>query len=272
MGIAAEEYGLRYFRDSANPSGLLTTEQSLTADEVEQNMAEWVASHGGGRRRPAVLSGGFDWKPIGISPEESQFLETRSFSVSDIARFYGVPSFMINDQEKATSWGTGIEQMGLGYNTYTVMGWTTCIESAFSRTLPNGQSVRFDPSVFLRGDIKTRYESYQVGRLGGFLSTNEVRAKEELPPVPDGDGYLQPVNYAPLGFDPALTPMPKAVQGGTDPNPGGGKPMPGQEPAAPGLNRSAVPASCRLNYEGRVEWLDDDGNVIYRPNQEATDE
>ena len=233
IAIAAEEYGHRYFRDSANPSSVLRTDQTLTPEEIELNQAQWISSNGG-RRLPAVLSGGFDWKPISISPEESQFLETRGAQTADIARFFGVPPHMIGDTERSTSWGTGIEQQSLGFVTYTLMGWLTCIESALSDILPRGQFVKFDTDHLLRGDQKSRYESYQLATQSGLLSVNEMRAREELPPVAHGDGHLQPLNFAPLGFDPAVVAMPKPVAEGTAPGTST-KPATGQEAAPPGI-------------------------------------
>ena len=244
IGLSAEEYGYRYFRDSANPSSVLRTDQSLTPEEVELNQAQWIASNGG-RRLPAVLSGGFDWKPITITPEESQFLATRSASTGDIARFFGVPPHMIGDVERSTSWGTGIEQQSLGFVTYTLMGWLTCIESSISNALPRGQFAKFDTTALLRGDQKSRYESYQLARQAGLLSVNEMRAREEMPPVPDGDGYLQPLNFAPLGFDPATVATPKTVTEGTTegtdpaPTPAPKKPA-GLEPAPPGIGARII--------------------------------
>lgn len=246
--LAAEEYGHRYFKDSANPSGKLTTAQSLTDDEVEQVQQEWINSQGG-RRYPAILSGGFDYETISITPEESQFLETRRFQVSDIARLYGVPPHLIGDQEKSTSWGTGIESMNLGFMQYTLMGWINCIEAAISETLPGGKTVQFDPSALLRGDFKSQVDAIAAARNASLLSANEGRQRLDLPPVPNGDGYIQTTNAVPLGFVPQETPMPKIVPEGTTP----GKPAAGQQPEQPGVARKYP----RLDKWERVHWDDE---------------
>jgi HK97 family phage portal protein len=203
MGLAAEEYGYRYFRESANPSGMLMTDQDLDDAAVTRQQQAWIATHGG-RRLPAILTGGFKWQNLTISPDESQFLETRRFQRGDIAMMYGIPPHMIGDVEKSTSWGTGIEQQTIGAITYTFRGWTSPIESVFSSLLPSGQYVRFDYNNLLRGDIKTRYAAYDQAIHSGWLNVNEVRNREQLEPIgKTGDIYLQPVNYAPLGFMPA---------------------------------------------------------------------
>lgn len=121
--------------------------------------------------------------------------------------------------------------------------------------------VSFDPSVLLRGDIKTRYEAMQLARNMGLKNVDELRAGEELPPLPDGlgQGYIQPVNYAPLGFDPALVPMPKSVQGGTDETgtvpqtPPKGE---GQQPEPPGIGNSRSTQQCQLGPDGRPHYYD----------------
>lgn len=104
LGLAAERFGLRYFKDSASPSSVLETDQTLDPTAAKETLRRWVATHGG-RRLPAVLSGGLKWRPISISPNESQFLETRSFQRSDIAMWFRVPPHMIGDTQKSTTWG-----------------------------------------------------------------------------------------------------------------------------------------------------------------------
>lgn len=202
MGLEAENYGYRYFRDSAQPSSVLETDQQLDDEAIRQQQQNWISSHGG-RRRPAVLSGGFKWRPISISPEESQFLETRRYQRGEIAMMYGIPPHMIGDTEKSTSWGTGIEQQSIGFAIYTLRPWLSCIENAMGQLLPRGQFVRFDTSALLRGDLKARYDAYRVARETGWMSVNEIRVNEEMEAIgPEGDIYLQPMNYAPLGYDP----------------------------------------------------------------------
>ena len=261
INLAADEYGYRYFRDSASPSGILRTDETMTDDEVQQVQAEWMSSHGG-HRYPAVLTGGFDFKPIAITPEESQFLAARGYQVSDIARFYGVPPHLIGDQEKATSWGTGIESMNLGFLTYTLMGWMTCIESTISNFLPRGQVVKFDPSGLLRGDFKTQTEAIKTAREAGLLSANEGRAKMDLPPVDDGDGYIQPLNFGPLGATPEVVPMPKSIPAETAPGATPpAAPAPSNEPEAPGIGARTLKTRGQLQVwanprTGKVEYYD----------------
>lgn len=202
MGLAAERFGARWFADSANPSAILHTDENISDEEMTRVMQSWVSTHGG-RRLPAILSGGLDYKPISITPEESQFLQTRDFQRSEIAMFFGIPPHMIGDTTKATSWGSGIEQMGIGFVKYSLMPWLRCIESTYSRALlPRGQYMRFNADALLRGDTISRYSAYTQARNAGWLSVNEIRAKEDMLPIENGDDYLQPLNMGLLGESP----------------------------------------------------------------------
>ncbi|URM86455.1 portal protein [Mycobacterium phage Hilltopfarm] len=203
LGIAAERYGFNYFRDSANPSSVLETDQTLDDNAVKGVMARWIATHGG-RRRPAVLSGGFKWRPIAIAPNEAQFLETRQFQRSEIAMWFRVPPHMIGDTTKTTSWGTGIEQQSIGFVKFTLGPWLKCIEDVMTACLPKGQFAKFNVDALLRGDAKSRWEAYRIGRDAGVYSVNEIREKEDMEGVgPEGDIRLQPMNFVPLGTNPA---------------------------------------------------------------------
>ena len=203
LGLAAERYGLRYFRDSANPSGILSSEQDLTPEQARQAQKSWIKSHQG-RRLPAVMSAGLKWQSITLTPNESQFLETRAHQRSEIAMFFGVPPHMIGNTEKSTSWGTGIEEQTLGFLKFTLTPWLECIEQALTMLLPRGMEAKFSTENLVRTDVKTRMEAYNIGRNAGLYSVNEIRDMEDMPPIgPEGDIRLQPSNYVPLGTEPS---------------------------------------------------------------------
>jgi HK97 family phage portal protein len=201
LGLAAERYGARWFGQSADPSAVLSTDQELTGEQAERNMAAWIDTHGG-KRHPAMLSGGLKYQRISITPEESQFLETRKFQRGEIAQLFGIPPHMIGDVDRSTSWGTGIEQQSIGWVRFHLRPWLTCIEQAMTDQLPRGQFVRFNVEGLLRGDTKARYDAYVSARNAGWMNVNEIRELEDRGPVPGGDSYIQPLNMGPLGSDP----------------------------------------------------------------------
>lgn len=201
ISLAAERYGATYFRDAANPSAVLESDQDMTDDQIGLTQRTWLESHGG-RRRPAVMTGGLKYRAISISPNESQFLETRKFQRGEIAMMFRIPPHMIGDTERSTSWGTGIEQQSIGFVRYTLRPWLVCIEQALSSLLPRGQYVRFNVDALLRGDTKAQAESFLLARNGGWLNVNEIRSYYDRAPVEGGDSYIQPLNMGPLGSDP----------------------------------------------------------------------
>lgn len=191
--IATENFGANWFRDGASPSSVLESDLEVNKTEAKRIVADWMMTHGG-RRRPAVLSGGLKWRPITITPEESQFLETCKANTAQIARLFRIAPHMIGEVDRTTSWGKGIEEQGIGYVVYTLGPSITRYEVAYGAQLPRPQYVKFSVGALLRGNTKDRFVSYAVARQWGWMSVNEIRALEDLPPVEGGDVYLQPLN------------------------------------------------------------------------------
>jgi HK97 family phage portal protein len=197
--LAVEEYGNRFFGDSATPSGVLETDTMLTPEQAETLAATWSARQGHRRRKPAVLQGGLKWRPITIAPEEAQFIETRKLNARDISgKVYRVPPHMLGDVDGSTSWGTGIEQQTLGFVKFTLMPYLARIEEALSNLLPRTTYVKFNVDGLLRGDAASRSLLYASALEHGWMSPNEVRELEDLPPIHDGDMYFFPLNYGTL--------------------------------------------------------------------------
>lgn len=203
-GLAAEEYGARFFSEGAVPPGVLSTDQKLDLDTALEYQTRWEESHGNRRRKIAVLGGGLKYDAIQLSPEASQFLSTIGASRSQIAAFFRVPPHLIGDADNAVSaWGTGMEELGRGYTTYTLGPWLKRFEDAWVQVLGTGglTYARYNTNALLRSRLTERYQAYTLARNGGWLSVDEIRAAEELPPLPNGAGagYLKPLNMGELG-------------------------------------------------------------------------
>lgn len=196
--IATDEFGARWFGDGATPSAILKPEVDPGEAGARRLKREWVNAHGRRHREPAVLAG-VEYEQIQVSPEESQFLETRKFNTAQIASLYRVPPHMVGSVERSTSWGTGIEEQGLGYVTYTLGAWIVRFESAVGDLLPAGEFMKHTVDALMRGRARDRMFAYAMGRQWGWLSVNDIRALEELPPIDDGDVYLQPLNMLDAG-------------------------------------------------------------------------
>lgn len=215
-GLAAQEYANRFFNNSARPDGGYIGVPQGSQVTVDQLKRDWDAAHKGPMNAGStgVLTGGAEWKPLGFTNEQSQFIESRQFSLGEAARIYGVPPYMIGDVEKTTSWGTGIEQQSIGFVTYSLNDYLVLIEEGYKRLVPNPASyMRFNRNALLRGDAKSRGDLYQALWGISVMSADEIREREDLPPLPNGLGkkYWAPLNFKPV--DEELEPPPPPTNG-----------------------------------------------------------
>jgi HK97 family phage portal protein len=247
--MSASTYASRFFTNSANPSGILTTDQDLSPEQAKEMANQWMAVHQGVNRSnmPAVMTGGVSWHQIALNHDDMQFLQTREFSRDEIASWFRVPAHLLNQQDRTSSWGTGIEQMEMGFRINTLQPIASRIEAYHTKMLPGAQLARFDFDERLRADALTRWQSYTLAANAGVLNANEIRDKEGMPHLPKdlGDHYWRPVNFAPV--DKILdgtanvnggpgggiangpnNPAPKAdtTDGSSDPTPGSQTPQP----------------------------------------------
>lgn len=208
LALAAEEYGAKFFGSGSLATGILQTEQRLTQTQADALHSRWKAKRSGlnSAHEVIVLDSGAKFEQLSIPPEDAQFLQTRSFQVAEIARMFGIPPHMLQDTEKSTSWGTGIEQQSIGFVVYTLRPWISRIEQRVTRILkPEPVYAKFSVEGLLRGDSKSRADFYRRMWEIGAYSTNEIRALEDLPPVPGGDARHRPLNMGELGtFDATL--------------------------------------------------------------------
>jgi HK97 family phage portal protein len=184
LGLAAEQYGSMFFRDSAIPSGVLSSDSDLTADQAEQALQLWQVANKD-RRKTAVLGSGLKFQAISIAPEESQFLDSIKLNVQQIARVFGVPPEMIGADSGNAMTYTNIEARDLSFLKYALQPWLGRLERALNTLLPRGgQYCKFNAGALLRTDLKSRYESYTLALAGGWLSVDEVRELEDRKPLP----------------------------------------------------------------------------------------
>lgn len=200
ISLAQGEYSGRFFSNGARHDFAIKSDSKLTDDTIRQLRETWVKRHSGtsNAHLPAVLPQGLDVKELTMSAEDSQLLASRQFQVIDIARIFGVPPHMIGETEKTSSWGTGIENMGIAFVIYTLKPHLTRIEQELNRKLFSRRSrffTEFNVDGLMRGDSKAQAE-YFTKALGGssgpgWMSQNEVRRKQNLPPKDDGDTLVK---------------------------------------------------------------------------------
>lgn len=206
--LATDHFASQYFAEGLAPSGVLSTDDDLDPTDAD-DLARAFESRHGRSRRPVVLTSGLKWQPLSISPEESQFLATREYQVHDICRLFGVPPHMVGATDKTTSFGAGIQAMNTSFHSLAVQPWLVRLEVALTDLLPRGQYVKCNVSSILRGTVTERYAAYSTALGMGLMNVDEMRALEELPPLPNGLGQtfyvsnlLTAVGTAPDVVDP----------------------------------------------------------------------
>ena len=204
LSKATEKHGAKLFSNGARPGGILEVPTELSEPAYKRLKESWTERHQGveNSNKTAILEQGAKWHQVGLSNEDSQFLETRKFQKSEICGIYRVPPHMIADLDKATF--SNIEHQGIEFGSYTLNPYIIRIEQSIeSQLLTKEESknyeVMFNADGFLRGDIKSRYMAYNLGRNMGVLSANDIREKEDMNPIKNGDIYLQPLNMGEAG-------------------------------------------------------------------------
>ena len=196
LSIAAEEYGARFFANSANPSGVL--EHPGVLKDPRKLRESWNEVYGGtsNSHRVAVLEEGVTFKAISIPPNEAQFLETRKFQINEICRIFRVPPHMVADLEKSSF--SNIEQQSLDFIVNTIRPWLVRLEQGICQKLLSVNEkgvyfVKFNVDGMLRGDFASRMNGYAIARQNGWMSTNDIRELEDMNKIPaelGGDRYI----------------------------------------------------------------------------------
>lgn len=196
IALAADEYAGAFFRNGARPDFALTTDKTLNREQVDTLRQTWAARHAGpsNAHMPAVLQGGLKVEQITMTAEDAQLLATRKFQVEDIARIFGVPPHMIGHTEKTTSWGSGVEQMSIGFVRFSLRRCIDLIQQEINRKIwPRSRQFfgEFNTDALLDGDSKAQAE-YFAKALGGpgsqgWMTPNEVRRLKNMKPLEGGD-------------------------------------------------------------------------------------
>ncbi|MFG1417025.1 phage portal protein [Xanthobacter sp. V0B-10] len=205
LALQAEQAGAKLFKNGSFGNVILKHPMKLSPEAAAslRDSFTQVASGAENAGKAILLEEGMDVAPVAMTAADTQFLQNREFQRYDIAMFFGVPPHMIGATEKTTSWGSGIEQQGIGFVTYTLNDWLVIWQEAIKRDLIPEQEwdaldARFFVQGLLKGDVKARWDAYVKGMQWGVYSPDDVRAMEDQNPRPDGMGgvYYDPPNTA----------------------------------------------------------------------------
>ena len=205
LAQAVRQYAGKSFANGTAVSGVI--ERPREAPPIkEQSTIDRVLDQWGNKfsgidnaKKVAMLQEGMTFKPVSMNNVDAELLGILKATGLDIARIYKIPPHMINELEKASY--NSLEQLLIQYVIFALMPWVKRHEQAMMRDflLPSERRdyfIEFNLSGLLRGDQKSRYDAYAIGRQWGWLSINDIRRLENMPPVANGDSYLQPLNMA----------------------------------------------------------------------------
>lgn len=200
IALAADEYAGAFFKNGARPDFAIKAPGKVSEEQATLLRNTWGSRHAGpsNAHLPAILSGGLDVEKLSLSAEDAQLLSTRKFQVEDIARIFGVPPHMIGYTEKSSSWGTGVEQMSIGFVRYTLRRYIDAIQQEINRKIwPRSRLFfgEFLVDALLEGDSKTQAELFAKALGGpgtqGYMAVNEVRRLKNLPPMDGFDDVIR---------------------------------------------------------------------------------
>ncbi|UNH40197.1 phage portal protein [Moellerella wisconsensis] len=200
--LSVEESAAKIFENGLQSSGFLSSELALN-DEQRKRIRKYLLSFVGSKNagKMMVLEGGMKYNNVTMNPEAAQMLESRTFSIEEICRWFRVPPFMVGHMDKQSSWGASVEGMNMQFLTNTLRPLLVNIEQEISRCLLSGDDdyyAEFSVEGLLRADSVGRAAYYTTSLQNGWMSRNDVRRLENLPPIDGGDIYTVQLNLTPI--------------------------------------------------------------------------
>lgn len=172
-------YAANWFKNAGVPTGVLSTNMQLTSEQADEITSRWHNKQSD--RQIAVLGNGFNYDPIALSPKDALFTDVQSQMIQQIARMFGVPArLLLTGVDGTSDTYTNLSDENQVFYRHTLMAYLDAIEDAMSNCLPRGTRIKFDYEGLFKADLATRYNAYKVGVDGGWLSSDEIRAKEGL--------------------------------------------------------------------------------------------
>lgn len=193
LSSAMQTFAARFFGTGATTQGIIEFPGNLTPEQAKQLRDGFDSAHRGFRRahKTGVLSGGASYKQTTVPNDAAQFLESRRFSVEEIARAFNIPLSMMG--VPGTQSYASVEQNAIQFVVHTLRPYIEKLEWSYSKLLPVEAFLKFNVDGLLRGDFNSRITAYSTGLQSGFMSVNDVRRLEDLSPAEGGDQYRVPL-------------------------------------------------------------------------------
>lgn len=207
LSLTAEEFATKAFDYGAVPPGIINLEGDPSPDAEKESAAmarvrdQWTMMRGGTNALKVAVLRGAKYQQLAFDPEKLQMEQIRKFQAGEIATLLGVPPHMVGLVDKSSSWGAGIAEQTAGFNTFTLSRHIARFEHAINKFLLRRELTdlycKFDLGGLLRGTLLQRYQAYAIG-YGRFLSVNDIRRDEDLPPVEGGDAVFGQMQMVPI--------------------------------------------------------------------------
>jgi len=204
LGMAMEQFGAKFFGQGAHPGVIISHPGKLSEGAYKNLSGELSTKYAGlGKaHRMMLLEDGMKMEKVGLSQEDSQFLESRQFQIPEIARWFNLPPHKLKDLTKSSF--SNIESEQISFVTESILPWLVRFEQHYNMQLLSDREIKqgyyFKHTVegLMRGDAKSRSDFYRTMWSIGVMSHNEIREKEDLDPVEGGDEFFVPLNMVPL--------------------------------------------------------------------------
>jgi HK97 family phage portal protein len=185
--VAVNTYAQRYFDGGAQPTGIIySANPDLTQEDADLLKSQWLKQYGGTKRTPAVLNESTKFQQLSDNAKDAQLLETRAFSLTEIANMIGIPAYYLGAPNSSRTY-SNVSEENLQLVRWSLMPYIQRIEQAFTEYLPRGQFAKMNVDALLRPDTKTRYETHKIALDSGFLTVDEVREFENRQPITETD-------------------------------------------------------------------------------------
>ena len=181
--VAVNTYAQRYFDGGAQPTGIIySSNPDLSQEEADQLKSAWLRQYGGTKRTPAVLNESTKFQQLSDNAKDAQLLETRQFSLTEIANMIGLPAYYLGAPNSSRTY-SNVSEENLQLVRWSLMPYIQRIEQRMTEYLPRGQYAKMNVDALLRPDTKSRYEAHKIALDSGFLTLDEVRELENREPI-----------------------------------------------------------------------------------------
>lgn len=203
VAVSSQNHAAQGFENAGRRPGVFMIDKLMTKEQRAAVRSNFRGLVEGGEDDLLILEAGAKFDPLGLSPADMQLLETRRYSVEDIARWFGISSVLINDTTKTSSWGTGVGQLIEGFYKFRLRTILTSLEKAINKRILTAYqrekfTVEFSIDAILRGSLTERLDTGAKAVQNGLLTRNEWRQTENLPAQDNANTLTAQLNLAPL--------------------------------------------------------------------------